>query len=87
VLPTDLRTRLPGAIVTVAPAPFRVYISQLRGGTAPGPGRVDFADRITHIWTNAKAFLVAVRLARRASAPGFDAARSTTMQQFAVVIP
>ncbi|MGH3971065.1 MAG: hypothetical protein ACRDTV_23895 [Mycobacterium sp.] len=83
----DLRTRHPGVKVTVAPAPFCGYSSQLLSGTAAGPGPVDFTDRITHIWTNTKAFLVDVHLEGPAGAPGFDAARSTTMQQFAVVIP
>jgi hypothetical protein len=83
----DLRARRPGVQVTVAPAQFCGYSSQLLSGTFAGPGAVDFADRITHIWTNAKAFLVVVHLEGPAGAPGFDAAKSTTMQQFAVVIP
>jgi hypothetical protein len=51
------------------------------------PGAVDFADRITHIWTNTTAYLVAIHLEGHAGAPGFDAAKATVMQQFAVVIP
>ena len=77
--------RKPGVTVTVAPAQFCGYSSQLLSGT--GPGAVDFADRITHIWTNTKAYLVAIHLEGPAGAPGFDAAKSTVMQQFTVVIP
>ncbi len=83
----DLRTRWPGAKVTVAPAQFCGYSSQLLSGTVDGPGGLAFADRITHVWTNTKAYLVAVHLEGPAGAPGFDAAKSTATQQFAVVIP
>jgi hypothetical protein len=81
----DLRTAKPGVRVTVEAAQFCGYSSQLLGGT--GPGAVDFADRITHIWTNTKAYLVGIQLEGPAGAPGFGAAKSTLMQQFAVVIP
>lgn len=83
----DLRTAKPGVKVSVDAAQFCGYSSQLLAGSAPGPGGVAFADRITHIWTNTKAFLVVVHLEGPASAPGFGAAKSTVMQQFAVVIP
>jgi hypothetical protein len=83
----DLRTANPGGNVTVAPAQFCGYSSQLLSGTGGGPGAVDFADRITHIWTNTQAYLVVVHLEGPAGMPGFNAAKSTVMQQFAVVIP
>jgi hypothetical protein len=50
-------------------------------------GSSAFADRVTHIWTNTRAYLVVIHLEGPADAPGFDAAKSTVMQQFAVVIP
>jgi hypothetical protein len=77
--------RKPGVNVTVAAAQFCGYSSQLLSGR--GPGAVDFAERITHIWTNTQAYLVVIHLEGPAGAPGFDAAKSTVMQQFAVVIP
>jgi hypothetical protein len=80
----DLRTAKPGVRDTVEAAQFCGYSSQLLSGTAGG---VVFADRITHIWTNTKAFLVAIHLEGPESAPGFSAAKTTVMQQFAVVIP
>lgn len=81
----DLRTSKSGVRVTVEPAQFCGYSSQLLSGT--GPAAVDFADRITHIWTNTQAYLVAIHLEGPAGAPAFAAAKSTVMQQFAVVIP
>jgi hypothetical protein len=80
----DLRTAKPGIQVSVDAAQFCGYSSQLLSGSADGIG---FADRITHIWTNTKAFLVVVHVEGPANAPGFSAAKTTVMQQFAVVIP
>ena len=80
----ELRTSKPGIRDTVG-GKFCGYSSQLLGGTVGG---VEFADRITHIWTNTNAFLVAIHLEGPASdAPGFGAAKTTLMQDFAVVIP
>ena len=73
--------------VTIAAAQFCGYSSQLLSGTVGGQGSIDFADRITHIWTNTRAYLVVIHLEGPAGVPGFDAAKSTVMQQFAVVIP
>jgi hypothetical protein len=73
---------------SVAGAPFCGYSSQLLSMTVQGPsGAIDFADRITHIWTNTKRYLVAIHLEAPAGAAGFSAARSALMQEFAVVIP
>lgn len=84
---TDLGTAKPGVKVTVTAAQFCGYSSQLLSGTFGGPGANDFADRITHVWTNSQAYLVVVHLEGPGKAPGFDAAKSTVMQQFAVTIP
>ncbi len=81
---TDLRTATPGVNVDVEAAQFCGYSSQLLSGTGAA---AMFADRVTHIWTNTKAYLVVVHVQGPAGAPGFDAAKSTAMQQFAVVIP
>jgi len=73
---------------SVAGAAFCGYSSQQLAMTIQGPsGRVDYADRVTHIWTNTKKYLVAIHLEGPAGAAGFSAARSTLMQQFTVVIP
>jgi hypothetical protein len=78
----------PDLQVDTAGAKFCGYSSQKLTGTFLGPpGTLDFADRITHIWTNTKKYLVTVHLEGPADAPGFDAAKTALMQDFAVVIP
>ncbi|WP_231974893.1 hypothetical protein [Mycobacterium sp. E1747] len=84
---TDLRTANPGVKVAVTAAQFCGYSSQLLSGTGGGAGANDFADRITHVWTNTQKYLVAVHLEGPGKARGFEAAKSTAMQQFAVTIP
>lgn len=72
----------------VAGAPFCGYSSELLTGTLQGPsGAIQFADRITQIWTNTKMYLVAVHLEGPAGVAGFTAAKSALMQNFAVLIP
>lgn len=84
---SDLRTARPGVKVTVTAAQFCGYSSQLLSGAGGGPGANDFADRITHVWTNTQAYLVVVHLEGPGKSPGFEAAKSTVAQQFAVIIP
>jgi hypothetical protein len=84
----DMRDSRPGVKFTVAAAQFCGYSSQQLTGTFQSPsGTFGFADRITHIWTNTKKYLVAIQLQGPAGAAGFDAAKSTLLQEFAVVIP
>lgn len=83
---TDLRTANPGVKVTVTAAQFCGYSSQLLSGTG-GTAANDFADRVTHVWTNTQKYLVVVHLEGPGKAQGFEAAKSTLMQQFAVIIP
>jgi hypothetical protein len=82
---TDLRTAKPGIRFTIAAAQFCGYSSQLLGGT--GGDTADFADRISHIWTNTNKHLVVIHLEGPGGAPGFNDAKTTLMQQFAVIIP
>jgi hypothetical protein len=84
----DMRDSRPGVKFTVAAAQFCGYSSQQLTGTFQSPsGTFGFADRVTHIWTNTKKYLVAIQLQGPAGAAGFDAAKSTLLQEFAVVIP
>jgi hypothetical protein len=84
----DMRDSRPRVKFTAVAAQFCGYSSQQLAGTFQVPsGTFDFADRLTHIWTNTKKYLVAIRLQVPAGAPGFDAAKSVLMQEFAVVIP
>ncbi|WP_244268793.1 hypothetical protein [Mycobacterium parascrofulaceum] len=84
---SDVRTARPGVKVTVTAAQFCGYSSQLLSGTGGGTAANDFADRITHVWTNTQAYLVVVHLEAPGKSPGFEAAKSTVTQQFAVIIP
>lgn len=84
---SDLRTARPGVTVSVTAAQFCGYSSQLLSGTGGGPAANDFADRITHVWTNTRAYLVVIHLEGPGKSPGFAAAKSTVTQQFAVIIP
>jgi hypothetical protein len=74
--------------VATVGAKFCGYSSQKLVGTFSGPsGPVEFADRLTHIWTNTAQYLVAVDMEGPVDAPGFGAAKTALMQEFAVVIP
>lgn len=69
-------------------SPFCGYSSQQLTGTLRGPsGGIDFADRITHIWTNTKQYLVSIHMEAPSGAAGFTTAKSTLTQDFTVVIP
>lgn len=73
---------------SVAGAQFCGYSSQQLAGTLRGPaGGIDFADRITHIWTNIKQYLASIHLEAPAGAAGFSTAKSMLTQDFTVVIP
>ena len=83
-----LQRSKPDLHVDTAGATFCGYSSQKLTGTFLGPpGTLDFADRITHIWTNTGKYLVTIHLEGPADGPGFDAAKTALMQDFAVVIP
>nr|WP_262491175.1 hypothetical protein [Mycobacterium simiae] len=73
---------------SVTGVPFCGYSSQLLTGTLQGTsGAIEFADRITHIWTNTKNYLVAIHLEGPAAVSGFRAAKAALMQNFAILIP
>jgi hypothetical protein len=85
----DLAGKAPISSINVRPAEFCGYSSQELFGTLSDPPAepVEFADRITHIWTNTKKYLVAIHLQGPKAAAGFDDAKTALMQNFAVVIP
>jgi hypothetical protein len=83
-----LQRSRPDLHMDIAGAKFCGYSSQKLTGRFLGPpGTLDFADRITHIWTNTNKYLVTIHLEGPADAPGFDPAKTALMQEFAVVIP
>jgi hypothetical protein len=78
----------PGLHVDIVGANFCGYSSQKLAGTFLGPsGPLEFADRITHIWTNTNKYLVTIHLEGSEDTSGFGAAKTALMQDFAVVIP
>ena len=84
----SLKRSKPDLHVDTVGAPFCGYSSQKLTGSYLGPpGTLDFADRITHIWTNTDKYLVTIHFEGPADAPGIDAAKAALMQDFAVVIP
>jgi hypothetical protein len=85
---TLARSRPGLQLVDTTGGKFCGYSSQKLIGTFPGPaGTLHFSDRITHIWTNTRKYLVAVHLESPAVTPGYQAAKTALMQDFAVVIP
>ena len=78
----------PDLQVDTVGAQFCGYSSQKLTGTFLGPsGTVEFADRITHIWSNTSNYLVTLHLEGPEDTQGFGAAKTALMQDFAVVIP
>lgn len=84
-----LRRSRPDLRVEISGAKFCGYSSQKLTGAFLGPsGALGFADRITHIWTNTDKYLVTIHMEGSAQAPpGFTAAKTALMQDFAIVIP
>ncbi len=84
----NLGGSMPRLKFAVTGAQFCGYSSQRLSGTLQGqPGAIDFADRITHVWTNTKKYLLAIHLEGPEGRVGFDAAKSILMPDFGVVIP
>ncbi len=75
--------------ISVLPGDLCGYSGQrLMGSLAAKPGQAkEFRDRIVHIWTNTKNYLVAVHLEGATGVAGFDAAESVLMADFGIVIP
>lgn len=75
--------------LSVLPGDLCGYSGQRTFGTwANTPGETtSFADRITHIWTNNKSYLVTIHLQGPPGAPGFDAAEAVLPTEFGIVIP
>lgn len=75
--------------VSVLPADLCGYSGQkLIGAWSDSPQQaLEFGDRIAHIWTNTKNYLVAVHVQAPAGTPGFDPMFSPLMENFGVLIP
>ena len=85
----EVSTKAPMTILNTLPAPFCGYSSQRLMGTWAGTPQksIEFADRLTHIWTNTNKYLVVIHMQGPAGAPGFSVARAALTAQFTVVIP
>lgn len=85
----DVTAMFPLSSINVAPAEFCGYSSQkLFGSVSDEAGQsLDFADRITHIWTNTGEYLVVIHAQAPVRTAGFESAKSVLMEDFAVVIP
>ncbi len=79
----------PISSVSVLPAELCGYSGQkLMGNWSDAPGQSkEFADRIAHIWTTTKDYLVAIHVQAPTGSPGFDAATSVLMDDFGIGIP
>ena len=75
--------------VSVLPGPLCGYSGQkLMGVWSDTPqNAVEFADRIVHVWTNTKDYLVAVHVQAPTGTAGFDAVSSLLTEDFEIGIP
>ena len=75
--------------ISVLPGDLCGYSGQkLMGNLADKPGKgVEFRDRIAHIWTNTKNYLIAIHLQGPTAAAGLDDAEQVLMADFGIRIP
>ena len=85
----DLAAEAPISSISVLPAENCGYSGQrLMGVLSGGPqGKVSYEDRISHIWTNAKDYLVVIHVAAPQGSPAFDAATTAMTADFAITLP
>lgn len=85
----DVTAGSPISSLSILPGDLCGYSGQeLMGTLADKPGEaVEFRDRIVHIWTNTKSYLVAIHLQGASGTPGFDAAATVLMADFGIRIP
>ncbi|WP_234812756.1 LpqN/LpqT family lipoprotein [Mycolicibacterium confluentis] len=85
----ELFARSDFSVVNTLPAEFCGFSGQRLFGTwadAPGEG-IDFANRITHIWTNTGNYLVTIHLQGPNTSADLAAAKDTLLADFPIVIP
>jgi hypothetical protein len=85
----DVAAEAPISSISVLPAETCGYSGQrLMGVLSGGPqGKVSYEDRIAHIWTNAKDYLVVIHVAAPQGSPAFDAATAAMTADFAITLP
>jgi hypothetical protein len=85
----DLAATAPISSISVLPAENCGYSGQrLMGVLSGGPqGKVSYEDRIAHVWTNAKDYLVVIHVVAPQGSPAFDAATTAMTADFAITLP
>jgi hypothetical protein len=85
----DVMASAPISSVSVLPAEICGYSGQRLMGELSGgaQGNETFEDRIAHIWTNTKNYLVTIHAAAPSGTPAFDAATAVLTADFAITIP
>ncbi|WP_286274538.1 hypothetical protein [Mycobacterium antarcticum] len=85
----DLTADAPISSVSVLPAENCGFSGQRLMGMLSGGAAASqtYEDRIAHVWTNTKDYLVAIHVAAPEGSPAFDAATSVLTADFAVTIP
>ena len=85
----DVMAKYPISTLSLLPADLCGYSGQkLMGTWADDPEEsTEYQDRVTHIWTNSKNYLVAIHVEAPSGTAGFDAAASTLTGDFTIVIP
>ncbi len=85
----DVMGKYPISTLSLLPGDFCGYSGQkLMGTWAQDPDQsFEYRDRIAHIWTNSKNYLVAVHVEAPSGTAGFDTAASVLTGEFSIVIP
>lgn len=85
----DVMAKYPISSLSALPAELCGYSGQkLMGNWADNPDRsIQYRDRIVHIWTNDKDYLVAVHAEALSGTSGFDEAASVLTGDFGVSVP
>jgi len=85
----DVMAKYPISSLSALPDELCGYSGQkLMGNWADSPDKsIQYKDRIVHVWTNDKDYLVAVHVQAPSGAVGFDEAASVLIGDFGVSIP
>lgn len=85
----DVMAKYPISTLSLLPADLCGYSGQkLMGTWADDPEEsTEYQDRVVHIWTNSKDYLVAVHVEAPSGTAGFDAAASALTSDFNIVLP
>ena len=85
----DITAAAPISSVSILPADHCGFSGQRLMGVLSGSaaGSQTYEDRIAHVWTNTKDYLVVIHVTAPQGSPAFDAAAAVLTADFAVTIP